>query len=43
MKLDEESDNNIRRNWGDTIHRISFKIAAPKAREVYTIEVTRGN
>jgi hypothetical protein len=41
VKLAGETDDGIRRNWGDNINRISFKISAPKPHGVYVLEIEK--
>jgi hypothetical protein len=41
VKLETESDEGVRANWGDTIHRINMKVKTPKTKDVFTIEVRK--
>lgn len=41
IKLETESDEGVRANWGDVIHRINLKAKTPKLKDVYTIEVKK--
>ena len=39
VSLDEPEDGEIKRSWGDTIHRIKFKVIAPKTKDKFTFRL----
>ncbi|MDR1455544.1 MAG: heparinase II/III-family protein [Tannerella sp.] len=41
IKLETESDEGVRANWGDTLHRISLSVKSPKTRDSYTLVVEK--
>jgi hypothetical protein len=41
IALSGESDEGVKRNWGDDIHRIQFTVLAPEKQGSYTINVTK--
>ena len=41
IKLETESDVIVRANWGDTIHRLNFKVISPRLKDTYLFEVKK--
>jgi hypothetical protein len=41
IPLTTEEDQGVRRNWGDTLHRINLTAIEPRAREIFILEIKR--
>jgi hypothetical protein len=41
IKLETEEDQGILANWGDVLHRISFHVTDPKAKDTYLFEIKK--
>jgi hypothetical protein len=41
IRLETESDEAVRANWGDTVHRINFKVIAPRLKDTYLFEIKK--
>ncbi|MDR3094433.1 MAG: heparinase II/III-family protein [Bacteroidales bacterium] len=40
IKLETESDEMVRINWGDNVYRINFHVLSPKTKDVYTFKIS---
>jgi len=41
MGLEDDEDVNVKRNWGDNIHRINLEVIAPKKKDTFVLEVKK--